>query len=174
LNVELIRAICFHLFILTFDSHDHCHSPHFVNVRRTTSETATVFLQKVPLPQHGQLVYNKEGHVQAEMYERVRNSSVRAISNPLPPTGTSTGTSTGETKEEFCPSRYCHHHAECTSTFDLYLTWFQRSPPTHSWHCSPLAKYYDPRPIPVVFVIGLPECVRFEKLVRGVFKHIHA
>ena len=133
---------------MTFDSHDHCHSSHFVNVRRTTSETAAVFLQKVPLPQHGQLVYNKEGHVQAEMYERVRNSSVRAISNPLPPTGTSTGTSTGETKEEFCPSRYCHHHAECTSTFDLYLTWFQRSPPTHSWHCSPLAKYYDPRPIP--------------------------
>jgi hypothetical protein len=143
------------------------HSSHFVNVRRTTSETATVFLQKVPLPQHGQLVYNKEGHVQAEMYERVRNSSVRAISNPLPSTGTSTGTSTGETKEEFCPSRYYHHRAECTSTFDLYLTWFQRSHP-HP-RCSPLAKYYDPRPIRVVFVIGLPGCVRFEKLVRGVF-----
>ena len=68
----------------------------------TTSESATVSLQKVPLPQHGQLVYNKEGHVQAEMYERVRNSSVRAVPNP----GPSTGTSTGETKAEFFPSRY--------------------------------------------------------------------
>jgi len=51
------------------------------------------------------------------------------------------------------------------SVFDLVSTL------TPHPRCSPLAKYYDPRPIPVVFVIGLPGCVRFEKLVRDLSVH---